>query len=213
MSATFCNHLSQGLCTILTEVCFRYKEKTKCEFQNHYNLVLGSSADPPRTQLVKQKMMPLFIERWKDFAKLPSTGKKSMTGIPLEKAVRETVINELSTNDVIVPNRGRQFKIWEDVRIIADVIISKNDCPTSIISVKSWIGPTQIRETFAYAYFSKAWHGQKNMRLFMVTLHPLNQNLSQIIDVCKPYIDGVYSLSSQPYFDTMIQTLSTLYSK
>lgn len=140
-----------------------------------------------------------------------------MTGISPENAIRDTIKMELSLYNVTVSDHGKKIEIWRDtqasrgVNIIADVYAEKENCPSSIVSVKSWLGTTQIRETFAYAYFSKSWFGHKNMRVFMVTLYPIRQRLQPLIGACKPYIDGFYSLNGRPYFDDLLNEMTDIY--
>lgn len=135
-----------------------------------------------------------------------------MTGIPVEQGIRSSIMNILTPLNVSVHPRGKKFEIWDDVNIIADILAQKDEYPTSIISVKSWIGTTQIRETYAYAYFSKTWHGQKNIRLFMISLHPIPNRLMKLIRACMPFIDGVYSLSGSPYYDDLVAELHNIYT-
>jgi len=156
-------------------------------------------------------MLPKVIESWKAYAANPSPGKKNMTGGVLEKEIRAFVREELSACNASVAEHGKKFEVWENLSIIADCLIEKKGSPTSIISVKSWIGPTQLRETFGYAYFSKTWLGQKNIRVYMIQLPPTENHLKSLITACSPYIDGVYSVSGEPYFDSLLGTLKEIY--
>jgi hypothetical protein len=164
------------------------------------------------TANLKQIIIPKFLKRWKEFAQNPNKiGKKDMTGIPLEESIRDFIRNEMEPFKVLIHKKGKKYPIWGDNNIIADVLIKKDGYPDSIISVKSWIGSGQLRETFAYGYLSKTWYGQKNIRVFMVTLHPLHQDTLRMMNICKPFIDGVFSLSEKPYFDDLIIKLKELY--
>jgi hypothetical protein len=158
-------------------------------------------------------MLPQVIENWKAYARNPSPGKKNMTGGPLEKEIRSFVREELSSLNALVPEKGRKFKVWNDVNIIADCLVKMVGKPTSLVSVKSWIGPTQLRETFGYAYFSKTWRGQKNMRVFMIELQPPKMHLRSLVAACSPYIDGVYSISGTPHFDELLEELKRIYGE
>jgi len=217
MAQSFCSHLIGTQCNILNTRCFRLNLKKKCEFQDHYDLIRNFQQNPIKTQLVKQSMLRPFLNNWRNYAILPSSGKKNMTGISLENAIRDSIKMELSSYNVTVYNRGKKIQIWKNaqaskgVNIIADVYMEKENCPSSIVSVKSWLGTTQIRETFAYAYFSKSWFGHKSMRVFMATLHPIRQRLQTLMVACKPYIDGFYSLNGIPYFDDLINELINIY--
>jgi hypothetical protein len=151
------------------------------------------------------------------YVKAPRPGKKDMTGRPLEKGIRKVLKEELAGFNVSIPDSGKKFTIWEaptkeeEINIISDCMIKKQGYPTSIVSVKSWIGSTQLRETFAYAYFSKSFHGQKNIRVYMVGLQPIRKDIKDLAKICRPYIDGVYSLSEEPYIDELIEELKVIY--
>lgn len=208
----FCDQLKREKCTFLGERCFRLDQEEVCDFyEYHYRYLIVNPADPPRTKELKERLLPSIIQEWKEYARAPSPGKKTMTGGPLEREIRSFIGEELSKFEVTVPDTGTKFKIWEDVSIIADCLIEKHDRPTTIISVKSWIGPNPIRETFAYAYFSKAWRGQRNMRVFMIELQPFQKYLESLIKACSPYLDGVFSVSSEPYFDELLDELVKIY--
>ena len=121
-----------------------------------------------------------------------------MTGLPLEQTIRDVTKNELSPLGVTVHDRAHKYHLGEDVFILADVLMEKEGYPISLISIKSWIGTTQIRETFAKAYLSKVWNGQKNVRFFMTSLLPIEPRIKRVERICKPYLDGVYSISGMP---------------
>jgi len=46
----------------------------------------------------------------------------------------------------------------------------------------------------------------------MVTLHPLKKRLKELITACRPFIDGIFSLSGKPYYDDLINELKNIYS-
>ena len=52
---------------------------------------------------------------------------------------------------------------------------------------------------------------KKNIRLYMITLYPLTKSIMDTYSICRPYIDGVYSLSSEPYLDELISELLKIY--
>jgi len=211
MSPSFCNHLQKSNCGLLNATCFRLRQQSICEFSTHHELITNFQNEPPITQQVKQDLLQPFLAKWKSYAASPSPGKKNMTGLPLEKTIRERIKNELVNQQVTVYDRAHKFEIGEEVSIFADVFIEKEGYPISIVSVKSWIGTTQIRETFAYAYLSKLWNGQKNVRLFMASLYPIEPRIKRVEKICKPYLDGVYSISGKPYFDDLISELQYIY--
>lgn len=177
----------------------------------HYECLTKTSKEPKIARALKRDILPEIIDNWKRYAKNPRPGKKDMTGGPLERGIRGLLKKQLETLSVTTSESGEEFFVWEKVRIIADCLSQKPKYPTSIFSVKSWIGPTQIRETFAYAYFSKTWLGQKNIRIYMVTLQPVEDSLRSLIETCKPYVDGVYSLSGKPYIDELVSELRKIY--
>jgi hypothetical protein len=207
---SFCEKLSGNKCVILEVRCPRLRSGKQCDMLLHYKYLKNTFRDPELSRIIKRNILPEVLERWKEYAENPRPGKKDMTGVPLEKGIRASLKDKLNRFGATVSDFGEQFYVWEDVKIIADCIIRKDNKPTSIISIKSWIGCTQIRETFGYAYLSKTWLGQKNIRVYMVSLQPIYVNKS-LIDVCKPYIDGVYSLSEKPYIDELLTELERIY--
>jgi len=207
----FCDKLISQSCSILSERCFRLQQKSECDFLLHYDLLTNITNDPPISQKVKREMYSEFMSNWTVYAKNPSPGKKVMTAFPLENAIRKVLKDELNPLGLTIADSGEQFEVFKGTRIIADCLLKKLDYPTSIVSVKSWIGTTQLRETFAYAYLSKMWLGQKHIRVFMTTLQGFDDGIATLAEVCKPYLDGVYSLSKKPYFDKMVKELKSMY--
>ena len=134
-----------------------------------------------------------------------------MTARPLEKTLRDFLKDELSSLNVSVPTKGRKLELFRNIKIIPDIIAKKEGYPTSLFSIKCWVGTSQIRETFAYAYFSKMWYGQKNIRVYMIIFQPIPDYIKDVEKICRPYIDGVYSLSGEPYFDELVEELIQLY--
>ena len=208
----FCERLSKdGTCQILKEECFRKRMQTRCDFFDHFQLLMNRSSDPPLASQIKSELIGPILESWKDYARNPSPGKKGMTGYPLEIAIRSAVKERLDFLGVEVPEQGKKYPFWKDLNIIADCLTEKEGYPNCIISMKSWIAEGQIRETFAYAYFTKMWHGQKNIRVYMLGFTPVESHLQGLIEICKPYIDGVYSLSGEPYIDDLLEELRRIY--
>lgn len=208
----FCENLSGERCTLLKEECFRVSQQKKCDLLiYHHPYLRMNPKDSPKTKELKRRLLPRVLEKWKQYARAPSPGKKNMTGGPLEKEIRLFIREDLSKLGVEVPEEGRKFEAWGGMRIIPDCLITKEGRPTSIVSVKCWIGPTQLRETFAYAYFSKTWLGHKHIRVYMIELQKPKEYLRSAINRCSPYIDGVYSVSQKPYFDGLLEQLKNLY--
>jgi hypothetical protein len=111
-----------------------------------------------------------------------------------------------------VYNQPKQFFIWQNnVRIIADCLAKKQN-RKAVVSVKSWLGTEQIRETFAYAYLAKTWLGQRDIRVYQVGLTEFKERLKPLAEACKPYLDGVYSLSSEPYFDDLVAEMKKYFA-
>lgn len=211
---SFCPELnvSNAKCRKLTEKCFRIEHKNKCEFIGHYNHIKDYQRNKPLAIKAKQIMEPRFFEEWKSFARDPRPGKKRMTGGPLEEAIRKILKSELSPLGVTVYNRGKQFYVWqENVRIIADCLAEK-ESRKAIVSVKTWVGTEQIRETFAYAYLAKTWLGQKDVRVYQIALFPFQKALNSLVEACRPYLDGVYSLSSRPYLDDLVKEMKKYFT-
>lgn len=210
---TFCSQLLEDrTCQILNEKCFRQGIATQCDFIEHYELLKKKSSDPPIVNQIKTDLMNPVIQEWKKYAQMPSPGKKGMTGIPFEKVVRTTVDRYLSPLGINVEQTGKKYPCWRNVDIIVDCLIRKGGYPDCIISVKSWIAAGQIRETYAFAYFVKTWHGQKNIRVYMLGFYPIQPYLQSLVQICKPYIDGVYSLTGEPYVDDLVTELQEVYS-
>jgi len=210
----FCTRLdvSDAQCRILKEKCFRTAHGEKCEFIGHYKLVRDSKGNEPLAKQAKQIMEPRLIEEWKSFAKDPRPGRKRMTGGPLEEAIREVLKRELSPLKVTVYDQTKQFYVWQDnVKILADCLAEKEG-RKAIVSVKCWLGTEQIRETFAYAYLAKTWLGQRDIRVYQIGLFPFEERLKPLVDACKPYLDGVYSLSNEPYFDSLVKEMNKYFT-
>jgi hypothetical protein len=205
-----CAHLSNGSCRILAEKCFRIGRET-CDFFIYYNLVTNRSQDPPLTQDIKARLEGPLIQRWKDLAKSPARGKKDMSARPFEEVIRATVRDQLSPLGVIVPQTGKKYPVSETVNIIADCLAQKDGYPTCILSMKTWVGTGQVRETFAFAYFAKRWHGQKNIRVYMVIFQSIPA-LQDLMILCKPDIDGIYSLTGKPTIDDLVDELKGVYA-
>jgi hypothetical protein len=167
---SFCSAVSRSRCSLLDEKCFRLKIKRQCEFLGHYNLLRSFPRGRPISKKVKKNMLEPFLDSWRDFARNPKPGRKNMTGGPLEDTIRETLGDELKKCGVNVWP-AMKYDISEGLCYLPDIKITKDGHPHSPISIKTWLGPGSIRETFASSYFAKLWHGHKNLNIYMVTLH------------------------------------------
>jgi len=191
--------------------CFILEKTRKCAFADHYEYLDAASPSKTESERVKNEVKSQAIERWKGFVKGGAkAGRKDMTGIPLEKEVRSAIGRVLEPLGVRVTAKGEK---QPSLGMIADCTVSKEGCPKSIISIKTWLSPEAIRETFAYAYLAKYLHGQLNYKVFMVTLSPIWPNLAGLIGAFKLYLDGVYSLSGEPYIDNLLEELRRIYAQ
>lgn len=214
----FCDKLSGETCLVIEERCFRTEEKKPCEYYKTYFKLLTQIEDdtPPIARKARENMFPLFRESWKRHAQKRQAGMKRVVASPLEKELRVTLKSELEPLGVSMPDTGKKIRIWEDTEIIADGLAEKKGFPTCIFSFKTWVGNEQIRETFAYAYLAKTWLGQKNIRVYEIGILQTEtraKTLATLIEICKPFLDGVFYLTSAPYLDDLIGKLKELYSE
>ena len=210
----FCEKLSGETCRVLEERCLRLSAREKyCDMLDYYKMLTEVSGEtPPISRKARESMLEPFLSNWREHAKGPQAGKKDMTARPLERELRAILKSELSPLGVAVYDTGRKLAVWKNVSIIADALAEKPGFPQSIFSFKTWLAEGQIRETFAYAYWAKTWLGQKNIRVYMVGLVSISRTLGSLIEVCKPYIDGVFSLCGSPFLDELVEEAKHVYS-
>ena len=180
-----------------------------CDFQYHYEQLQIRQGDPPMAKRVKKCAMPLVIQNWKEYASKSRTGMKGMTAEPLEDCVMEILKTELRNLNVEVEKR-KKFEIWHEVSVVMDGLLRKPNKPTTLLSIKVWMWSGNYRETFGYGYFAKSWYGQKNIRLYVVALY-LYELPEAMMHISKPWIDGLYYISQNPYIDILVNELKTLY--
>ncbi|MGA2670710.1 MAG: hypothetical protein ABSF21_04770 [Dehalococcoidia bacterium] len=159
-------------------------------------------------------MIDPLLASWKKYAQHPLPGAKNVVASPLEREVTAILKFELEPLSVTV-RAQEHFSIWGDIAIRADGLVEKKGFPTSIISVKTWLGLGQIRETFAYAYWAKTWLGQKHIRVYHIAIlkTPTRGKTTEgLIEICKPYLDGAFFLTEAPYIDDLIRELKETYS-
>jgi len=180
-----------------------------CGFRDHYNYLPPSSQDPPSTRKIKQSIFNEVIKRWKAYGSNPSVGKKQMTARPLEDGIVEC-LRWLEKYGVQVSPR-KSFEIIEGVSTIIDCVLTKKEYPTTLISVKTWLGTDSFRESFGNAYFIKTSYGRRNIRFYIVTLFPFKYISRDWIELAKPFVDEVYSLSETPYIDELLNELDIMY--
>jgi len=215
-----CSHKNDDQCRLLKTVCLgAVSGKDRCNFYDHYTNVMNRPNNTPLGNEVKKTMYNDFLAEWRSFKERgrAAAGKKNMTGGPLEKAVRQVLTRELNPCGATVFDKATRFHVWQDAWIKADCLVKKElddgSVFQSIVSVKNYIEAEQIRESFAYAYLAKTWLGQKNLRVYQVGLSLLNRNKEPLVNACKPYLDGVYSLSNEPYFDELVAQMKKDFSK
>lgn len=216
-SNTFCEKLSGESCSLVGERCFRIQAGTQCEYIGYYKRLKDMGKDTPAIAArARTSMIDPLLASWKKYARHPLPGVKSVVAFPLEREVRAILKSELEPLGVAVNDTGTKYRIWEDIAIIADGLAQKEGFPTSIISVKTWLGEGQIRETFAYAYWAKTWLGRKQIRVYQVAILKTptkGKTIEGLIEICKPYLDGVFYLTEAPYIDDLIRELKEIYSE
>lgn len=207
----YCKFLENFYCSLLDEKCFSSKRLGTCGFRDHYYYLQLRKQDAPLTIIIKKSIHNEVMKRWKDYATNLSPGKKQMTARPLEDGILEALKSELTPLNVQA-NVRKMFKITKGVTPIIDGILRKDGYPTTLISIKTWLGTDFFRESFGNAYFTKIMHGRRNLRFYVITLFPVTYVSKEWIELAKPYIDGVYSLSEKPYIDELVKELKTLYA-
>ena len=216
-SNTFCEKLSGESCSLVEEKCFRIEAGEQCEYIHYYKRLKDINKDTPAIAArARTSMIAPLLASWKKYAQHPLPGVKNVVASPLEREVRAILKFELEPLGVTVSDTGKKYRIWRDIAIIADGLVEKEGFPTSIISVKTWLGEGQIRETFAYAYWAKTWLGQKQIRVYQVAILKTptkGKTIDSLIEICKPYLDGIFCLTEVPYIDDLIRELKEIYSK
>lgn len=215
----FCKELSGESCLVIKEKCFRLQVGKHCAYVGYFKSLREIGEDTPSiAHKVRANMVEPFVASLKSYAqKGAPPGMKKVVASPLEIALRAILKSELSPLGVSVSEKEEVFKVWQDCRIRADGIARKKDCPTCIFSFKTWVGSEQVRETFAYAYFAKTWLGQQDIRVYEIGLQKYTKKaetkeLDSLVEVCKPYLDGVFYLTTVPYLDDLITELQQMYS-
>ena len=212
---TFCKKLSDESCSVVGEKCFRIQTEKQCEYIEYYERLEAIGEDIPAIATrARKRMIPPLLVSWKKHAQHPLPGLKNVVASPLEGEVIAVLKSELEPLGVTV-HAQKNYCIWKDTAIRADGLVEKKGFPTSIISVKTWLGLGQIRETFAYAYWAKTWLGQKQIRVYQVAILKTStkrNTIEGLIEICKPYLDGAFFLTQAPYIDDLIRELKEIYS-
>jgi len=214
---TFCKQLSGESCSLVGERCFRIQAGTQCDYIDYYERLRDIVKDTPAIAArARTSMIDRLLASWKEYAQHPLPGKKGVVAYPLEREIRAILKSELEPLGVVVYDTGRKYRIWEDIAIIADGLAQKEGFPDSIVSTKTWLAEGQIRETFAYAYWAKTWLGRKQIRVYQVAVFKTptkGKGIESLIEICKPYLDGVFYLTEAPYIDDLIRELREIYSE
>ena len=50
------------------------------------------------------------------------------------------------------------------------------------------------------------------VRVYMTSLMPIPDRIKRVEIICKPYLDRIFSISGEPYFDELISELKMVYS-
>lgn len=213
---TFCKKLLGESCSVVGEKCFRIQAGKQCDYIDYYERLEAIGEDTPAIATRgRRSMIAALLASWKKYAQHPLPGVKNVVASPLEREVRAILKFELEPLGVVVYDTPKKYRIWEDIAIIADGLAQKEGFPTSIISVKTWLGEGQIRETFAYAYLAKTWLGQKNIKVYEVAILKTptkGKTIEGLVEICKPYLDGAFFLTEAPYIDDLISELKEIYS-
>ena len=208
-TSKYCKYLENNNCLLLNETCFNREKLGICGFREHYYRLQPSKTNPPITTEIMRIVLDRALEQWKSYARDPSPGRKQMTARPLEDTIMDFLESNLAPLHVQVKVR-RQFSIAKGVNSIIDGLLTKNEYPTTLISVKTWLGTGYFRDSFGDAYFAKMMYGRRNVRYYVVTL---SSHISEeLVDLAKPHIDEVYSLSQGPYIDELVKYLRSLYA-
>ena len=212
---TFCKKLSGESCSVVGEKCFRIQTEKQCEYIEYYERLEAIGEDTPAIATrARRRMIAPLLASWKKHARHPLPGSKNVVASPLEGEVIAVLKSELEPLGVTV-HAQKAYCVWGDIPIRADGLVEKEGFPTSIISVKTWLGQGPIRETFAYAYWAKTWLGQKQIRVYHVAIWKTptqGKTTEALIEICKPYLDGAFFLTEVPYIDDLIRELKEIYS-
>jgi hypothetical protein len=213
-----CDLLFGTQCSIVNEKCFRIGFKNHCDYADYWIRIQNLPDGTPRiAKKVTGELVTPFRDNLRSHLKNKAlTNVKRILASPVEERLRELIKTELAPLGVAVPESGKIFEIWEDTTIIADGKAEKLGYPVSLFSFKTWIGPEQIRETFAYSYLAKTWLGHKNVNVYEIGIYHTGKKpdaLRNLTEACKPYLDGVFYLTMPPYIDELIRKLKEIYSE
>ncbi len=214
-----CSKIKLGHTCVLESLCKKKHQSGACGFTDYYENLEIKPTDPPLVGEVKERMRESFMQSWTEFAQDPKPGKRRMTGGVFEKTMRDVFKERLAHLGVTVYPTGKRFapRGIADLCGNVDCLVQKEGHPKSIVSAKTWLGPEQVRETFATAYFAKSHYGLQGIRVYMVVFMPFDRN-PDWEKACLPYIDGIYAMAAKStakepsYIDHLLQELLKIYA-
>jgi hypothetical protein len=171
-------------------------------------MIQGLAQDDKR---VMDDLRKMFLSNWKKACskkKGGKTGDKSIIAGPLESVITSFLRNEF--------REGVEVEKGKIEEISWDVVIKKKKggSPECLISIKTYIGPGQIRETWASAYLAKR-HDRK-IKIYMVGIRPADarkpdNNAKRMNDYLNKFprkgIDKIFYLTTKPYFSSLVKEL------
>lgn len=213
-----CLYFKGEKCELLDQECFRKNNDPKnCGFYGSYSVLQEDQDDLPITARLKKEVLNNMVEKWKPENR---GGDRQMTAKALEDGVKKILKEELQQLNVEVTKR-KSYPIAEDtedkVKTIIDCMIKKEGKPTTLISVKTFLKAEPLRESLAVAYLIKKYaQPDEKINFYIVALNSLEPLKSKSMNLgwlklSKPEINGVYSLSSEPYFDGLVKELKGIY--
>ena len=211
-----CKQLSGNrTCNAMKTSCsyLERQAKQRCSLSVHLEWLDKPSPGKPKAEAIRQNLRPEIIKAWVAHRKEGElAGRKSMTGRALEDGLFRAIKDELVGLGCDFNQRKRPREGNELLRVNVDCLLEKKGYPQTIISIKTGLNREALRETFAYAYLFKQWLGQKGCRAFLVALGD-DGDLSTLVDAFKPYLDGVYYLTKEPYIDDLLERLQGIYGR
>jgi len=201
-----CEYLSDKACCPLDRPCLFLGKPQNCGFRAHY-VCLDTTGDPLITAEIKEILTPKVVKNWKKYR---GSGGRQMTARPLEDSVSEVLKSKLGHIGVEVKTR-KKLEISPGVKTIMDITVEEPGYPSTLISMKTWIGAGEFRNCFGNAYFIKMMYGMIKTRFYIVTLLPVQMS-TELVKLAKPYIDGLYGLAEEPYIDELFESLEELYN-
>ncbi|MEW6141585.1 MAG: hypothetical protein AB1597_00300 [Chloroflexota bacterium] len=198
-------------CKVTKGKCYRGR-KGQCEYYRSYWRPLFKKIDgrlPKSCREIMTELRKNFRENWRKHAENSGrkVGGRNVLSSPFEKSISNYVRRVLGYPD----NAKLKGEIYGNNW---DIVVEKNGSPACLISLKTYIGYEQIRETFASAYVAK--RKNKNIEVYMVAIRPtgrnkdMDENAKKMKDYLRSYnryIDDVFYLTAKPYFSDLTKKL------